>query len=69
MPAEISKREKKRILINRLYNNFSKYKQVVIVNLENVGSSQVQDARHSLRKNKKGEMVVGKNVNSNSWLK
>lgn len=37
--AETGKRVNKRKLINRLYANFSKYKQVIIVNLENVGSN------------------------------
>jgi len=60
--SDTTKKGKKRKLINRLYRNFSKYKQVVLVSLDNVGSSQVQDARHQLRKQKKGEMVVGKNT-------
>jgi large subunit ribosomal protein LP0 len=60
--SDLSKKGKKRKLINRLYANFSKYKQVVLVSLANVGSSQVQDARHQLRKQKKGEMLVAKNT-------
>jgi len=60
--SDFTKTGKKRKLINRLYANFSKYKQVIIVTLANVGSSQVQEARHVLRKAKKGEMVVGKNT-------
>jgi len=60
--SESNKKQKKRALVQRLYKNFSKYKQVLIVNLENVGSNQVQDVRHCLRKAKKGEMIVGKNT-------
>jgi len=30
--------------------------------LDNVGSNQVQEVRHTLRKLKKGEMIVGKNT-------
>lgn len=57
-----TKKGKKRRLINKLYHNFTKYKQVLVVNLENVGSNQVQEVRHALRKGKKGEMIVGKNT-------
>jgi large subunit ribosomal protein LP0 len=60
--SETSKKAKKRKLISRLYNNFTRYRQVVVVNLENVGSNQVQEVRHALRRAKKGEMVVGKNT-------
>jgi large subunit ribosomal protein LP0 len=60
--SDQTKKGKKRKLISRLYANFSKFKQVILVNLENVGSSQVQDARHQLRKLKKGVMVVAKNT-------
>jgi large subunit ribosomal protein LP0 len=60
--SESNKKLKKRTLVQRLYKNFSKYKQVLIINLENVGSNQVQDVRHRLRKAKKGEMIVGKNT-------
>jgi len=59
---ESAKRAKKRRIINRLYENFTKYKQCLIVKLENVTSNQVQQARLTLRKQKKGDMVCGKNT-------
>lgn len=60
--ADTSKRAKKRRIINTLYEAFTKYKQCLIVKLENVSSNQVQQARLALRQQKKGFMVVGKNV-------
>lgn len=60
--AEISKKEKKRRIINGLYEAFTKYKQCLVVRLENVSSNQVQQARVALRQQKKGIMIVGKNT-------
>jgi len=60
--AESSKRAKKRRIVNRLYENLTKYKQCLIVKLENVTSSQVQQTRLALRQSKKGDMVCGKNT-------
>lgn len=60
--AESSKRAKKRRIVNRLYENFTKYKQCLIVKLENVTSNQVQQTRLALRQSKKGDMVCGKNT-------
>lgn len=60
--AESSKRAKKRRIVNRLYENFTKYKQCLVVKLENVTSSQVQQTRLALRQSKKGDMVCGKNT-------
>jgi len=60
--AESSKRAKKRRIVNRLYENFTNYKQCLIVKLENVTSNQVQQVRHSLRTKKLGDMVCGKNT-------
>jgi large subunit ribosomal protein LP0 len=60
--AEISKKEKKRRIINGLYDAFTKYKQCLVVRLENVSSNQIQQARVSLRQQKKGVMIVGKNT-------
>jgi large subunit ribosomal protein LP0 len=48
--------------VNRLYENFTKYKQCLIVKLENVTSNQVQQTRLALRQQKKGDMVCGKNT-------
>jgi len=60
--AESSKRAKKRRIVNRLYENLTKYKQCLIVKLENVTSNQVQQTRLALRQSKKGDMVCGKNT-------
>jgi len=60
--AESSKRTKKRMIVNRLYDNFTKYKQCLIVKLENVTSNQVQQVRLNLRQKKMGDMVCGKNT-------
>jgi len=60
--AEVNKRAKKRRIINTLYEAFTKYKQCLIVKLENVSSNQIQQARLALRKEKKGIMIVGKNT-------
>jgi large subunit ribosomal protein LP0 len=60
--TESSKRAKKRMIVNRLYENFTKYKQCLIVKLENVTSNQVQQVRLALRQKKIGDMVCGKNT-------
>lgn len=60
--AESSKRAKKRRIVNRLYENFTNYKQCLIVKLENVTSNQVQQTRLALRQKKLGDMVCGKNT-------
>ena len=60
--AESSKRAKKRRIVNRLYENFTNYKQCLIVKLENVTSNQIQQARLQLRQKKLGEIVCGKNT-------
>jgi large subunit ribosomal protein LP0 len=60
--AESAKRAKKRRIINTIYEAFTKYKQCLVVKLENVSSNQVQQARVSLRQSKKGFMIVGKNT-------
>jgi large subunit ribosomal protein LP0 len=60
--SESSKRAKKRRIVNRLYENFTKFKQCLVVKLENVTSSQVQQTRLALRQQKKGDMVCGKNT-------
>jgi len=60
--TESSKRAKKRMIVNRLYENFTNYKQCLIVKLENVTSNQVQQVRLALRQKKMGDMVCGKNT-------
>jgi large subunit ribosomal protein LP0 len=57
-----SKRDKKKKIIKRVYEDFTKYKQCLLVKLDHVSSNQVQQARLALRKEKKGVMVVGKNT-------
>jgi len=57
-----SKRDKKKKIINKVYEDFTKFKQCLLVKLENVSSNQIQQARVQLRKEKKGVMVVGKNT-------
>jgi len=48
--------------VNRLYENFTNYRQCLIVKLENVTSNQVQQTRLALRQKKLGDMVCGKNT-------
>jgi len=60
--AESSKRAKKRRIVNRLYENFTNYRQCLVVKLENVTSNQVQQTRLALRQKKLGDMVCGKNT-------
>jgi len=50
------------VIINNLYDAFTKYKQVLVVKLDNVSSNQIQQARVALRQQKKGIMIVGKNT-------
>lgn len=54
---------KKTNLIKKIYDRVSKHKQIIIVNLLNVGSSQCQLIRRKLAE-KKAELVIGKNVRS-----
>jgi large subunit ribosomal protein LP0 len=60
--SEETKKEKKRRIINALYEAFAKYRQVLVVKLDNVSSNQIQQARVTLRQQKKGIMIVGKNT-------
>jgi len=59
---ESSKRTKKRRIVNRLYENFTNYKQCLVVKLENVTSNQDPQVRLALRQKKLGDMVCGKNT-------
>jgi large subunit ribosomal protein LP0 len=58
---QVSKREKKRAVLKKLYERFSKYKQIIIVSLDNVGSNQVQQIRSFLYK-KNSELLIAKNT-------
>src|SRR5687767_14705951 len=60
--SESSKRAKKRDIINKLYKNFTLYKQFLLVKLDNVTSSQIQQFRRILIQDNLGEMVFGKNT-------
>ena len=57
------KKTKKRQILNKLFKFLNQYSQVLVIQLENVGSNQIQDARFKLRKEGLGEMLVTKNVN------
>jgi len=57
------KRLKKLKVINKLYKNFTDYKQIILVSLSHVSSRQVQEIRAMLRNsNPPGLLFVGKNV-------
>ncbi len=66
--AESSKKAKKRRIVNNLYEYFTKYRQCLIVKLENVTSNQVQQTRLALRQKGLGVVVCGKNVLSYALL-
>lgn len=61
MPPAGTKRQKKVAMGEKIYDLLGKHKQVIVVSLINVSSSQVQDVRMTIRKGK-GELVVGKNT-------
>jgi len=60
--GEGAKKQKKRQILNRLFKCLNQYSQILLIQLENVGSNQVQDARYRLRKEGLGEMLVAKNT-------
>ena len=66
--GEGAKKAKKRQILNRLFKYLNQYSQVLLIQLENVGSNQIQEARFKLRKEGLGEMLVAKNVLLNSPL-
>jgi len=54
--------QRKRNIVNKLCECFTKYKQVVVVSLDNVSTNQIHAARKILSKGTyKGEMIIGKN--------
>lgn len=61
MPPAGTKRGKKIAMGEKIYDLLGKHKQIIVVSLINVSSSQVQDIRMIIRKGK-GELVVGKNT-------
>merc|ERR1712183_145943 len=54
--------ERKRNIVTKLCECFTKYNQVVIVALDNVSTNQIHAARKILNSGEyKGEMIIGKN--------
>merc|ERR1712086_269588 len=54
--------QRKRNIVSKLCECFTKYKQVVIVSLDNVSTNQIHEARKILNEGVyKGEMIIGKN--------
>lgn len=54
---------RKREIVRRLIECFGKYKQCVVVSLDNVSTNQIHAARNILREGEyKGEMIIGKNT-------
>merc|ERR1711912_190922 len=54
--------ERKRNIVSKLCECFTKYSQVVIVSLDNVSTNQIHAARKILSEGEyKGEMIIGKN--------
>jgi len=55
--------QRKRNIVQKLCECFTKYKQVVIVQLDNVSTNQIHAARKILAEGEnKGEMIIGKNT-------
>lgn len=54
--------DRKRAIVQRLCECFSNYKQIIVVQLDNVSTNQIHRARNILRASEnKGEMIIGKN--------
>jgi len=55
--------QRKRDIVSRLCDCFSRYKQIVVVSLDNVSTNQIHAARAILQQGEhKGEMIIGKNT-------
>merc|ERR1711884_44444 len=55
--------QRKRDIVKRLCECFTKYKQCVVVSLDNVSTNQIHAARSLLASDEfKGEMIIGKNT-------
>merc|ERR1711976_110707 len=55
--------QRKRDIRSRLCDCFSRYKQIVVVSLDNVSTNQIHAARAILQQGEhKGEMIIGKNT-------
>jgi len=54
--------ERKQNIVRRLCECFTNFKQIIIVQLDNVSTNQIHKARLALRESSnKGEMIIGKN--------
>jgi len=55
--------QRKKDIVNRLCEFFGAFRQVIVVQLDNVSTNQIHKAREILRSSgNKGEMVIGKNT-------
>jgi len=55
--------ERKQNIVRRLCECFTNFKQIIIVQLDNVSTNQIHKARLALRESSnKGEMIIGKNT-------
>lgn len=55
--------QRKRDIVSRLCEHFGNFRQVIVVQLDNVSTNQIHKAREILRQSEnKGEMVIGKNT-------
>lgn len=55
--------ERKQNIVRRLCECFTNFKQIIIVQLDNVSTNQIHKARMALRESSnKGEMIIGKNT-------
>lgn len=55
--------QRKRDIVQRLCDCFTRYKQIVVVSLDNVSTNQIHAARAILQQGEnKGEMIIGKNT-------
>ena len=55
------KERKARTIVN-MYNEVGNYKQIIVIQLDNIDANQVNEIRKYLRRNKLGTIVIGKNV-------
>jgi large subunit ribosomal protein LP0 len=55
--------QRKKDIVNRLCECFSNFRQIIVVQLDNVSTNQIHKAREILRAcENKGEMIIGKNT-------
>lgn len=55
--------QRKKDIVNRLCGFFGQFRQIIVVQLDNVSTNQIHKAREILRESgNKGEMVIGKNT-------